>query len=254
MNMIKVVLFGTGNLATHLYKAFSTALQIELTAIWGRKTPSKKTFGNAPIRTSSLLKIPKADVYVICISDDAVAKFSAQLPNQAFVVHTSGALDLNVLEQKRSGIFWPIQTFSKKRAVAFNEVPVCIEAKNVKDLALLKQLATAIKANYVVVNSKQRAYLHLAAVYVNNFVNELYNKAHGILQTQQLSFELLTPLILETTNKAITSKPKDIQTGPAKRGDKTVMNKHKSLLDSEQKKLYVTLSEAIYKTHNNNEL
>ncbi|MEP2935585.1 MAG: DUF2520 domain-containing protein [Gilvibacter sp.] len=252
--MTKVVIFGTGNLATHLYKAFLNAQQVEVAAIWGRSTPSKAQFGQAGMRTSSLSKIPEAAVYLICITDDAVSGFSRQLSQEAFVVHTSGALGLDVLTQARRGIFWPIQTFTKSKEVSINGVPICIEATNPKDVSTLKKLAKAIKAKPTEVNSAQRAYLHVAAVFVNNFVNQLYSSAHDLLESQKLSFDLLKALILETANKGVNASPKSIQTGPAKRGDKSVMKSHKSLLNKEQQKLYVTLSEAIYKTHNNNEL
>ncbi len=252
--MIKVVLFGTGNLATHLSKAFSNGSQVQLTAVWGRTTPNEIVFNDALIRTSDLKDIPEADVYLICISDDAISEFSAQLPDWAFVVHCSGTLAMEAISQVRRGTFWPIQTFSKNRDVSFNDVPICVEAGNNKDLGLLIALAEAIKAQYVTINSQQRAYLHTAAVFVNNFVNELYGSAHSILDEQKLPFLLLHTLILETANKATKNSPREIQTGPAKRGDKNVMKSHVSLLNEEQKKLYVTLSEAIYKTHNNNEL
>lgn len=254
MLMTKVVIFGTGNLATHLYRAFSNASQLQVVAVWGRSTPSKSAFGSASIRTQSLSKIPKADVYFVCITDDAVSDFAKRLSKDFFVVHTSGALALDALTHERRGIFWPIQTFSKNRDVSFKQVPICIEAANKSDLNMLHQVAQAIAANPTEVNSKERAFLHVAAVFVNNFVNQLYHTASDLLETQNVSYQLLKPLILETAKKGVEGAPNQMQTGPAKRGDKSVMKKQESLLTTEQKKLYVTLSKAIYKTHNNNEL
>ena len=100
------------------------------------------------------------------------------------------------------------------------------------------------------VNSDQRASLHLAAVFVNNFTNQLYRIAHEITESQGAEFDMLKPLILETARKVQDMSPYKAQTGPAKRNDKKTIKKHLKALDNEHHKaIYKLLTESIKKTH-----
>jgi predicted short-subunit dehydrogenase-like oxidoreductase (DUF2520 family) len=90
--------------------------------------------------------------------------------------------------------------------------------------------------------------LHLCAVFVCNFVNHLYHIGASLSEKHQVPFELLMPLIEETTNKIKYLHPKEAQTGPAKRGDESTMQAHLELLDDELlKTIYKTISLAIRK-------
>ena len=56
---------------------------------------------------------------------------------------------------------------------------------------------------------------------------------------------VLHPLLRETMAKAMTMPPADAQTGPARRGDRGVIEKHKSLLNADEARLYEILSQHI---------
>ncbi|MEO0900938.1 MAG: DUF2520 domain-containing protein, partial [Bacteroidota bacterium] len=100
------------------------------------------------------------------------------------------------------------------------------------------------------INSDQRKKLHLAAVFANNFSNHLFHISETLCEKEDLPFELLKPLILETVKKLETLSPKDAQTGPARRDDSTSIEKHLELLtNANHKKIYTLLSEAITKTY-----
>ncbi|MBU2045140.1 MAG: DUF2520 domain-containing protein, partial [Bacteroidetes bacterium] len=64
-------------------------------------------------------------------------------------------------------------------------------------------------------------------------------------------FDLLRPLIQETADKAMLNQPKDVQTGPAKRNDLQIMQKHLKLLENEPqlKDLYQSISQYIVKMY-----
>jgi predicted short-subunit dehydrogenase-like oxidoreductase (DUF2520 family) len=87
----------------------------------------------------------------------------------------------------------------------------------------------------------------VAAVFVNNFVNELYHISEDILTQQQLDFSLLAPLIKETANKIEYLTPALAQTGPAKRGDKNTILKHQKLLSKQQQEVYQLFTSSIQK-------
>ena len=97
------------------------------------------------------------------------------------------------------------------------------------------------------INSAQRKELHLAAVFACNFPNYLYSVAGKLLENSGLPFSMLRPLIFETAHKVMLLSPEEAQTGPARRGDESIMSMHKNMLkgDKELLKIYTMLSEAI---------
>jgi predicted short-subunit dehydrogenase-like oxidoreductase (DUF2520 family) len=153
-------------------------------------------------------------------------------------------------EKNRKGVFYPLQTFSKNREVNFNNVPICVEATEAEDLKLLMNLGKSLSEKVVEVNSEERTKLHLAAVFVNNFVNHLYAIGDDILSDNELPFDLLHPLIEETASKIKTLAPSQVQTGPASRGDQKTIEKHLHLLkEGPISVLYQQLTESITKKH-----
>ena len=250
--MIQVVILGTGNVATHLFDAFLEASGVEVLQVYGRNKKSLAYFSNKTKTTTQLRELKHADVYIMAVSDDAIGSFSNQIPfSNRLVVHTSGGVDMDVLSKKnRKGVFYPLQTFTKEKSIDFSTIPVCVEAENVSDLTLLKKLGEQISKKVVEISSEERSKLHVAAVFVNNFVNYLYFAGEEITKDNTLDFELLKPLILETARKIETLSPKEAQTGPAKRNDIKTIKKHLHLLrNSTHKKLYKQLTKAIVKQY-----
>ncbi len=246
--MVKVIFLGFGNVNSHLLNALYKSTEVSVEQIFNRNYINlNSAFEDIPF-TNDVSKIGEADVYIIGIPDDAIAPFSESLPFQnKLVVHTSGGAAMNVLASKnRRGIFYPLQTFSKQQKVDFENIPICIEAENANDLQLLRTLGETISNNVVEISSEKRAKLHLAAVFVNNFVNYLYQVGSEILEDEDISFQILKPLIAETASKIESLSPEAAQTGPAKRNDKKTIEKHLNLLaDSPHKKLYELFTEQL---------
>lgn len=251
--MITVVLLGAGNVATHLFQAFYKAETVTVKQWYNRSLKTIEKHKNKVALTNNLEDLVEADIYILAVSDDAVAKLSRKLPfKNRLVVHTSGSVNLHDLDKKnKRGVFYPLQTFSKNAAVNFKEVPLCVEALNNKeDLPTLKTLAKAIGSKPYKVNSDQRAALHLAAVFVNNFTNQIYRIAHEITESTGAEFEILKPLIKETGRKLDELSPYLAQTGPAKRNDEKTIKKHlKALTNKHHKDVYQLLTKSIQQTH-----
>lgn len=255
--MISVVILGAGNVATHLFKAFYKADNIIVNQWFNRNLKSIDFYKNQVDVTDTLSELKEADIYIIAVSDDAVTKISSQLPfENRFVVHTSGSVSMHDLDKKlHRGVFYPLQTFSKEAEVDFSKIPICIETDNKDQFALLKELAESIGSISHRVNTEQRNSLHLAAVFVNNFTNQLYRIAHEITESTNTDFNILKPLLLETANKVQTMSPYMAQTGPAKRNDKKTIKKHlKKLEGSQHKAIYELLTASIQKTHGGKKL
>ncbi|OUS02237.1 hypothetical protein A9Q86_04220 [Flavobacteriales bacterium 33_180_T64] len=250
--MISVVILGAGNVAHHLYKAFVSSEHVNVKQWYNRNISAITSFKDEVKITDDVSQLVEADIYIIAVSDDGIAELSQKLPfEDRFIVHTSGSVSAYDLDMKnRRGVFYPLQTFSKSANIDFSQVPVCIETLMRKDHALLKSLAESITQITKRINSDQRAALHLAAVFVNNFTNQLYRVAHEITESQGAEFDLLKPLILETALKIQDLSPFKAQTGPAKRNDKKTIKRHLKLLDNEHHKdLYKLLTASIKNTH-----
>jgi predicted short-subunit dehydrogenase-like oxidoreductase (DUF2520 family) len=250
--MTKVIIIGSGNVAQHLIQAFQNKIvldsQIELVQVFARNKKSLTHLLDSNRITSDYTQLQAADVYIIAVSDDAIAEVSPQLPfENQLVVHTSGTVPLTTLESKnRRGVFYPLQTFSKDKAVNFKTIPICLEAENEKDLQTLNQIASTISDAVYQINSEQRKALHVAAVFVNNFVNHLYQMGNEICDNNNVPFEILKPLIQETANKIVSLSPKEAQTGPAKRNDLTTIEAHQQFLTDENlSTIYTLLTQSI---------
>lgn len=227
--MISILIIGDGNVASHLYKAFSKVDALVVSKINSR----------------NLTDIPNADVTIIAVSDDAIAYVSSKIQN-SFVVHTSGSVAMTSLNNKsRKGVFYMLQTFSKNKAIDFSEVPFCLETENEKDYSLLESLANLIGKKTYPINSQQRKALHIAAVFVNNFTNHMYKTGSDICAENNVPFAILQPLIKETAAKIETLSPTTAQTGPAIRNDQETVNKHLALLNEQQQEIYTTITKSI---------
>lgn len=250
--MITVSIIGAGNVATHLFKAFSKTKTVSVKQWYSRDLTKISSFKNKVEIVADLNGLAEADIYIIAVSDDAISSVSEALPfKDRLVVHTSGSVGIYDLDKKnRRAVFYPLQTFSKEAKVDFKQVPICIETIGKKDYPQLKSLAEALGSPYYRVNSDQRKALHLAAVFVNNFTNQLYRVAHEITESEGVEFDILKPLILETAKKVQTMSPYMAQTGPAKRNDKKTIKRHLKQLKNEQHKaIYNLLTNTIKKTH-----
>ena len=254
-----IVILGAGNVATHLSLALKNA-GFKIKCIYSKTIQSAKELALKVDAhyTNDIDRIPvEADLYIIAVKDDVISAIVENLNMEyGVVVHTAGSVSINVFEGrfKNFGVFYPLQTFSKKRHVDFSTIPVCIEASN-KDLEkILISLAKQLTKTVELIDSEQRKVLHLAAVFACNFSNHMYAAASDILNSSGISFDLLKPLISETVQKAIDNDPLKAQTGPAVRNDQKVLTKHLEMLKDkpELQKIYRFVSQSIYQLKKDN--
>lgn len=245
--MIKITIIGSGNVAQHLIDAFSKSKSIEIVQVFSRSQKQLPKNLNTNKITHNWNTLLDADLYIIAVSDDAISTVSKQLPFQnRFVVHTSGSTPISVLDTKnRKGVLYPLQTFTKGKTVDFKRIPFCLEAEIENDYELLEKVAGSISDNIYKIDSQQRKALHVAAVFVNNFTNHLYQIGSEICYNNNIPFNILKPLILETAQKIETLLPKEAQTGPAKRNDVATINAHEQFLSEEYQTIYKILTQSI---------
>ena len=250
--MITVTILGAGNVASHLYKAFKNAKDVTVKQWYNRTYSDISSYANEVDTIDDLSKLEDSDIYIMAVSDDSIASLSRALPfENRLVAHTSGSVSIHDLDKKNQrAVFYPLQTFSKDAELNFSEIPICIEVTEKANLQFMKDLADALGCTAHKINTEQRQTLHLSAVFINNFTNQLYRIAHEISDAKSINFDILKPLIMETARKVQDMSPYMAQTGPAKRNDKKTIKRHLKQIESEEHKaIYELLTASIKKTH-----
>lgn len=252
----KVSIIGTGRVAKHMTAALFEA-GIVIDQIYGRDACKSQALSNL-FNARHIISLDElstdADIFIICISDDAVEKIISQINiGDKLIVHTSGSLSIDVFKDlfDNYGVFYPLQTFSIEGRVDFNEIPICIEANSFSNEKQLSALAQRISNSIELINSDKRLVLHTAAVFACNFTNHFYVVAEDLLNEHGLDFNLIRPLIKETADKVMDKSPGKVQTGPALRRDQLSIDKHLDLLEynAEYRELYRLMTEQIMKKY-----
>ena len=250
----KITFIGSGNIATNLAHAFDKAGHTIHQVISEHESHAKELaskFGAYYGDTSS--ELYNAYFIIIAVSDEAYPQ-ALTLVNatcRAIVCHTSGSVSMNILSSYLGdfGVIYPLQSLRKEEVKNVMQVPFFIEGNNANTLNKIKELADYISNKVSEVTSEQREKYNLAAVFANNFTNLMYSIAAEYLEKEGLNFDNLLPIIAETATRLKDDKPQAWQTGPAKRGDKAVIDKHIGMLDDPALKIiYKQLSEYISST------
>ena len=253
--MIRIELIGTGNVAIALAREIRNHQTLSLVQLNGRdQNKLPKDLIDIPF-SKQFNALPTCDVVLIAVSDQAIQQVSSQIYlTDAVVAHTSGASSVDLLSNhKHRGVFYPLQTFSKQQQLNWSEIPILWEGNNTQVNEKLETLSQLLSPLATQIDEKQRLSMHLAAVVVNNFTNHLYAEAHRFCKSKQLNFELLTPLIEETTRKIKQLDPRESQTGPAARGDTQTIQRHMAIpMTEELSDIYSLFTSQLLKQSNEN--
>ena len=219
-----IVILGAGNVGTHLAWAFRER-GFNIAQIVGRPEADVAALANdvGAEHANSFSELKKGqDLYVMALPDHAMEEVLPKLGlRDELLVHTSGSMPMEILKpySENTGVFYPLQTFSRTRKIDFKEVPLLLEANRIDNEVRLLEFGNSISSNVRVVDSAQRLAIHIAAVFASNFSNHMYELARQIFDMHKMDFDLLIPLIKETASKAAVLGPGNSQTGPASRED-----------------------------------
>lgn len=245
---MQVVIIGSGNVAHVLGRKIKAAGHQVLQVVSRQLPTSLATeLGAAATDDFSLLNT-QAKVYLLAVSDGAVASVAANLPKlDGIVAHTAGAVPLQELSSARHyGVLYPLQSLRKEKT-DYETVPLLVDGSTemVKDTLL--QFAKTLSTQVDMANDSQRLKLHVAAVVVSNFTNHLYALAHHFCQQEAIGFTLLQPLIEEVATRMRYFSPAEMQTGPAARGDEATIYNHLQLLEKhpQLQHIYQVLTQSI---------
>lgn len=257
LNHLKIVVIGSGNVATHLAQALS--FSVNIVQIYSRNITNaialaQKVKGCHAIDNFNDIDT-NADIYLISAKDDAIKSIVAQTAcrcnSNALWLHTSGSVPADVFAPhcQHYGVLYPLQTFSKDVEVNVAEVPFFVEGNNADTENDIFLIAKSLSATVKRADSDCRRRIHAAAVFACNFTNHMWAIANDILQQGNLEWEILIPLLKETLAKTQELPPAEAQTGPARRGDTDTMNAHIAMLDEHQQEIYRMLSDSIMKRY-----
>lgn len=250
-------MIGSGRLATQLGMRL-LEVGIPIAQVVSRNADHARMLG-ARLGCASTDQIaevhPDTNWVILAVSDSAIGRVAEELAAivpHALVTHTSGATPGAVLGMyfRRYGVLYPLQTFSLEKPVQWDGLPICVDASQEADTRMLVDVALQLGGSPQQLGDEQRAWVHLAAVFANNFANHCFAIADELLTNHALSFDLMHPLMRETVARALTQSPRSVQTGPAVRDDQITQEAHLVLLKSDMRRseLYRLMSADIWST------
>lgn len=239
---MNVSFIGSGNLAWHLAPALDNT-DYSVKEVYSQKANHAaalvERLYHAQVKSSLDFSLSDSEIFIIAVSDDVISDVAQEiiLPENAILLHTSGSQPVSVLNYAattRVGVLYPLQTFTKNKKIDFKEIPFFVESEDSDTEMVMLSMAKAMSKKVYKITSRERKALHVAAVFASNFTNHMLTISRDIMQDNKMDFELLKPLIAETINKTLSLDPEQAQTGPAKRGDLEILDKHLEFLQADE--------------------
>lgn len=253
-----VTIIGRGALGSTLEKFFSQN-GYPVRSVWNSRGGSVAPESNM-VASESSNNLPENDTETgrwvfITTPDDLISEIAELLAQTSIswrgrtVIHCSGNLtsdELNPLSDKGAGIvsMHPIQTFKKGDVSGrFENITISLEGDS-KEKERLKPLIEEMGAKHLLLDKKQKRYLHIAAVMASNYLVALMFSTENLLREVNISdgFGSLEKLVEQTVANIFQQGPENALTGPISRGDiqsvKTHLDELKGL---EQEYLYKLL-------------
>jgi len=246
---LKIGIVGMGNVGVHFLQRLIELEQRHLTVY--SRSGNNVSHGEVPKEvqfTNDFKEFIDFDIVFCAVNDNNMVEMIQLISQYAPVVSVSGTVNLNHLETKYPiGTFYPLQSFKADQSILWEGLPLFIESRDSKFQLFLMKLAKAFSGNAIELSEDKRQYLHVAAVFANNFTNHIIDLAAHYCKKHDIEFDWLKPLINQTMEKIQTNDPHDILTGPAVRNDQSTIKKHLHLLEPDQRNIYQVLTKSIIK-------
>lgn len=248
----RIGFIGAGRVAWHLAPALKKAGHRILQVISKSALSAQKLGDRVGCEHTDRITGLDRDIQILflTVGDHALVELINDISDyRGIVVHTSGTFSSMrfACQKYKYGGIYPLQTFTIGRPLDLSHVPVFIEGCEPAVTEVLVNLSSGFSSEVHVVGLEERRWMHLAAVWSNNFTNHMLVNAFGIMNEHDLPVGWLEPLIRETFNKAIELGPFKSQTGPAVRHDQMTIKKHVDLLSYSQELqvLYKRITDSI---------
>jgi len=231
-------IIGTGNIAWFLAKRLTTAGH-ECMGIYGRNNAAAVELAEwiqaKPYQEIGDIRDGDVDICFIAVSDHSIASVAPKLYfTKTMLVHTAGSVDISILSAAATdyAVLWPVYSILKADLPNHRNIPCAWQASTPKAQRYILSIAHAITDVIFEAKDEQRKWLHLSAVFCNNFINHMMTIGEEACISQQLDFNALRPIIEQTFQRTQKASPYQLQTGPARRGDEITISRHLSLLNN----------------------
>jgi predicted short-subunit dehydrogenase-like oxidoreductase (DUF2520 family) len=241
----RIIIWGLGKVGRALYEGLRHS-SIGVNVVVGREVSNRRTaelllsgegaFWSAEeVLTAARDFFLPGDLVFVSVVDREIANiFQCCDLEGVTLVHCSGATSMVELKNAHSGVFYPLQSFVGQGEENWQTVPVFIEGSNEGVEAMLTEIAMDMGViSMERLNSGQRAYLHLAGVFANNYTMAMAGIAKDLLDVQGLNPDWVLPILTKTAENFGQGKPWELLTGPASRADLATLEHHRSLLENQ---------------------
>lgn len=261
-------LIGCGRVGQTLAHLWQRQGCVQTTGLYSLSVSSAQTaleFVGAGVVTRTLANLPPAEIWLIAVSDTAIANVADQLaklplhdsaPAAPLALHCSGFQSSEAL-QTLANIGWhtasahPVRSFAAPSLAAqgFAGTPVALEGDATAG-EVVQRLFESIGARCFSITREAKPLYHAASVFANNFTTVLQGVAQDLWQHCSISPDMARELdlaLLESTLANLRSNtPAQALTGPAARGDTAVVQAQgKAVTDWNPKvgEIYARMSE-----------
>jgi predicted short-subunit dehydrogenase-like oxidoreductase (DUF2520 family) len=179
-----------------------------------------------------------AQLIFITTPDDTISRVAAEVQwhEGQKVIHCSGAHSVDILEPAKrrganTGCFHPLQTFASVDQ-AIDNIPSSTFAIEAEEplASLLKEMATALEGDWVILKAGGKVLYHAAAVIACNYLVTLVKLATDLWRTFEVppaqATKALMPLLRGTLSNIENVGLPNCLTGPIARGDLGTISRH----------------------------
>ena len=227
----KILLIGSGRLATHLDYWNSLIPQPNILLKWNRKDSLDKR--------RQLLE--QADLVWLAISDNNIQNFyenalaEANLP----VVHFSGALHFKSMISAHPFMSFPKSLFTEN---IYSQIHFSLTGCNDLHVAM-----PGFQNSFSIMSPENKSLYHSMCVISGNFPQMLWNETEKYLSQMGIPDQAFQLYIKQITNNYLLLKEQSL-TGPLVRGDSATIEKNlKALKNSPFQKIYQAFSDTFTK-------
>lgn len=252
-----VTIIGSGNVATVMGKVLTEKGYV-IAEVYSRN-PSHAAILAKQLQANAVSNITmldrNSDVYLIAVADDALAELASQLslPNK-LVMHTAGSVSKEILKTASDsyGVLWPMKMI-RKPMKTLEPVTIVVDGNTESSIKQVEQFAGIFSPTITRADDAMRSKMHMLAALLSNFTNHLYHLAADYCEAEQIDFSVFYPIIEATALEIRENHPKNVQAGPAIRGDSQTIEKHVQILEKypQMRQVYEAMTESIGKSFGN---
>jgi predicted short-subunit dehydrogenase-like oxidoreductase (DUF2520 family) len=205
------------------------------------------------------LIIRRSDFIIISTQESKIhevvesASVSLRLEGKIFF-HTSNSLSSDeLIRLKEKGAFTasfsPLQTFSEYSTEnentspgLFKDIYFLVEG-DPEAVKLAESIASDLGAHVILVDKKEKIDYHIAAVCASNFLISILKLSENQLKKVNSNINILMPLVKQTLKNVESNGVDATLTGPAKRKETGIIQKHLDHLVGSEADLYKALTD-----------